>query len=75
MELEDRYYELQDISETIEDLIGRIKDEIIILDLRNIQIYADDEIKEIKPILDEKYQDEYDRELRERENEYWRDVV
>ena len=33
MELEDRYYELQDISETIEDLIGRIKDEIIILDL------------------------------------------
>ena len=75
MKLQDRYEELQDVSETIEDLIGRIKDEDIILDLRNIQIYADDEIKEIEPILYEEFEQEDKRELNERVNEYWRNAV
>ena len=75
MELEDRYKELQDVSETIEDLIGRISDEDIILDLRNIQFYADDEIKEIEIILDEEQEKENKSELNERLNEYWRNAI
>lgn len=71
MELQDRYDELQDVTDTIKALINRINDKSIIEDLRNIQIDADNEIKEIKPKLYE----QYEKEERELENQYWRDAI
>ena len=71
MDLQEKYDELDNIITTLDSLIEDITDQNYIDQLRETLYQAQDEIEEIEPLLQEKY----DREERELEYEYERSVI
>ena len=71
MDLQERYDELDNIIQTLDTLIEDITDKYYIDQLRETMYEAQNELNEIEP----KLQEQYNREERELENEYWRSVV
>ena len=65
MDLQDRYDELDNIISTLNYLIDDITDKDYIEDLRQIKYRAEDERDEIEPKLQEEYDKEEKRQLKE----------
>lgn len=72
MNYQDRYDELYNIVSTLNMLESEITDEDYIENLRQIRWQAEDELKEVEEVLNEKEREEYELEMKEREYEYQR---
>lgn len=70
MDYQDKYDELYNIVSTLKVLESEITDEEYIENLRQVRWQAEDELKEVEEILNEKEREEYELEMREREYEY-----
>ena len=70
-ELKDKYYELDEIVNSLEILVGEITDEYYIDVLNEIRFKAQDEKEELEPIIDEMEQSE----IKEQELEYERSRI
>ncbi len=70
MNYQDKYDELYNIVSTLKVLESEITDEEYIENLRQVRWQAEDELKEVEEILNEKEREEYELEMREREYEY-----
>ena len=71
MDYQDRYDELDNIVSSIDILIDDISDKNYIEQLELIKYEAQNELDEVT----EKLQEEYDREERQREKEYWEEAI
>lgn len=67
MELQDAYDELDDIIRTLDRLIDDITDKNYIVQLEETKYQAQNELEEVQAAL----QEQYDREERDQENQYW----
>ena len=67
MDLQERYDELDTIIRRLDNLIDDITDRDYIAQLQETKYQAEDELKEVQALL----QEQYDREEREQENQYW----
>ena len=67
MDLQERYDELDTIIRKLDNLIDDITDRDYIAQLQETKYQAEDELKEVQALL----QEQYDREEREQENQYW----
>lgn len=70
MDYQEKYDELYNIVSTLKVLESEIADEDYIENLRQVRWQAEDELKEVEEILNEKEREEYELEMREREYEY-----
>ena len=70
MNYQDKYDELYNIVSTLKVLESELTDEEYIENLRQVRWQAEDELKEVEEILNEKEREEYELEMREREYEY-----
>lgn len=71
MELQDRYDELDNIENTLSDLIDSISDTDYIEPLRELMYKAQSQKEEVG----ERLQKQYDREEAEQEREYWKEAI
>lgn len=71
MELEDKYDDLETIISTLEYLIDDIEDEEYIAELREIKWKAEDELKELEPLLEA----QHEKEERQQISDYWKSVL
>ena len=67
MDLQERYDELDTIIRRLDSLIDNITDRDFIAQLQETKYQAEDELKEVQVLL----QEQYDREERYQENQYW----
>ncbi len=71
MDYQSRYDELDEIISSINILVDSITDKDYIDRLNEIKFDAQNELDEVS----DKLQEEYDREERQREKEYWEGVI
>lgn len=71
MDYQDKYDELDNIVNTLGTLIDEISDRNYIDALNEIAYEANNELREVE----EKLQEQRDREYAEQENQYWKGVI
>ena len=71
MDYQSRYDELDEIVNSIDFLVDKITDKDYIERLNEIKYDAQNELDEVS----DKLQEEYDREERQRDKEYWEGVI
>ncbi len=71
MDYQSRYDELDEIIDSIDILVDKITDKDYIERLNEIKFDAQNELDEVS----DKLQEEYDREEKQREKEYWEGVI
>lgn len=71
MDYQDRYDELDNIVRTLDILVDDINDKYYIDLINDIKFEAENELEEVS----EKLEEEYKKEERQRDKNYWREAI